>query len=83
MPPEVLQRLAWNGTPQELGDLFILHKNRRTARAQLLTHQLGWEVRLLVGSQLDVVQMQVCRTQDEVFTTGDRCKTAMTQKGWE
>ena len=29
MPPEVLQRLAWNGTAKELGDLFILHKNRR------------------------------------------------------
>lgn len=36
MPPEVLQRLTWNGTPKELVDLFALHKgsNHRTARCQ-------------------------------------------------
>ena len=72
MPREVLQRITWNGTPKELGDLFVLHKNRREARAAILTHQLGWEVRLLVGSQLEVVQTQVCRSQDEVLSTGEQ-----------
>ena len=56
MPYQALQRPPWHGTPIEVGDLFCLHKNRREARAALFTHQLGWEVRLLVGSQLEVVQ---------------------------
>jgi hypothetical protein len=36
--------------PIELGDLFILYKNRRAATAVIFTHQLGWEVRLTVGA---------------------------------
>jgi hypothetical protein len=63
--------------------LFILHKDRREATCKLRTHQFGWEVLLLVGSQLEVVQSQVCRTQDEVLTTGEQWKAAMTEKGWE
>ena len=64
------------------GELFCLHKNRREARAALFTHQLGWEVRLLVGSQLEVVQTQVCREQEEVLATGERWKAALVEKGW-
>ena len=82
MPLQVLQRLDWHGTPIELGDLFRLHKNRREARAALFTHQLGREVRLLVGSQLEVVQTQVCRDQEEVLVTGEWWKQAMIEKGW-
>ena len=60
-----------HGTPIEVGDLFRLQKNRREAPAALFTHQLGWEVRLLVGSQLEVVQTQVWRDQEEVLATGN------------
>jgi hypothetical protein len=79
---QVLQRPDWHGTPIELGDLFRLQKNRREARAALFTHQLGWEVRLFVGSQLEVVQTQVCRDQEEVLRTGEQWKAAMIEKGW-
>ena len=67
MPLQVLQRPEWHGTPIALGHLTCLHKNRREARATLFTHQLGWEVRLLAGSQLEVVQTQICRDQEEVL----------------
>jgi hypothetical protein len=60
MPLEVLQRFTSNGTAREIGDLFRLHKNRREARAVIFSHVFGWEVRLLVGSQREVVQTQVC-----------------------
>ena len=56
--------------------------NRREANAILLADPLGWEVRLLVGSQLEVVQTQVCRDQQEVLTTGEKWKAALVQKGW-
>jgi hypothetical protein len=82
MPLQVLQRPHWHGTPVALGELFILHKNRRGAKAIIFTHQLGWEVRLLIGAQAEVVQTQVCRTQDEVFDCGEQWKAAMVEKGW-
>jgi len=81
--PDVLQRYDWHGFPIELGDLFVLIKNKRKARCLLLSHQFGWEVRLLVGSQLDIVQSQVCRSQDEVLTTGEQWRAAMVEKGWQ
>lgn len=37
----------WQGEPKEFDDLFRLTKKRREARAVLVTHQFGWEVRLL------------------------------------
>ena len=72
MPLQVLQRPHWHGTPIELGDLFRLHKNRREARAALFTHQLGWEICLLVGLQLECAQTQVCREREEVLTMGEQ-----------
>lgn len=82
MPLQVLQHPNCHGNHIELGDLFRLQKNRREARAALFTHQLGWEVRLLTGSQLEVVQTKVCRDQEEVLTTGEEWKKAMNEKGW-
>jgi hypothetical protein len=82
MPLQVLQRQNWHGTPIQLGELFILHKNRREAKAVIFTHSLGWEVRLMIGVQAEVVQTQVCRTQEAVFTTGEEWKIAMGEKGW-
>jgi hypothetical protein len=76
VPIEVVQRPTSHGEPTELGDLFRLTKNRRKAHAVLFTHQFGWEVWLLLGSQAEALRTQVCRTQDEVLTTAfDRKKT--------
>ena len=82
MPLQVLQRPDWHGTPRELGDLFVLHKNRREARAPLVTHELGWEVRLVIGAQLEVAQTRVCQSQEEVFSAGEEWKAAMMDRGW-
>ena len=82
MALQILQRPHWHGTPIELGDLFRLQKNRREARAALFTHPVGWEVRLLTGAQLEVVQTQVCRDQEEVLTMGEQWKNAMIEKEW-
>jgi len=80
MPPEVLQRFSWDGKPRELGDLFVIHKANNTARCQLMSHELGWECRLLVGNEL--MLSQVCRDQDSALTTGEEWKAAMLGKGW-
>ena len=79
---EVLQRFTWNGTPKEVGDLFRVTKNRHKARAVIFSHQFGWEVRLLIGSEEELVSSHVCRRQDEVLSTGEQWKAAMIEKGW-
>lgn len=47
-----------------------------------MTHQLGWEVRLLNGAQAEVMRTQVCRMQEEVLTTGEQWKAAMGETRW-
>ena len=82
MPLHVLERPAWYGEPKELGDLFRLTKKRRTARAAIWSHQFGWELRLVVGTQLETVRSQVCRSQHEVLATGDEWQAEMIKQGW-
>ena len=82
-PLEVLQRFTWYGTPREIGDLFRLHKNRREARAVILSHMFGWEVRLLrlEFRVVQIVQTQVCQPE-RGMSTGEQWKAAMHEKGW-
>jgi hypothetical protein len=61
---DVLQRPNWYGKPVELGELFILKKNRREATCRLRSHQFGWELRMFIGRD-EIVQTQVCRSPDE------------------
>lgn len=70
----------WNGKPFVVGDLFVLKKGNHTARCLLQTHPLGLELRLSAGSEL--LQSQVCRSQDDVFDTFERWKAGMQEKGW-
>jgi hypothetical protein len=79
---QVLQRPDWHGSPVDLGELFRLKKNGREATCKLRSHQFGWELLLCIGRQLEVLQSHVCRSQDEVLTTGEQWKAAMIQKGW-
>jgi hypothetical protein len=81
---QVPQRPDWRGDPFAVGDLFRLHKDKAgqqlEAACRLVTHQLGWELRLEVAGSLQ--RSQVCRTQDEVLDTSDEWKAAMIEKGW-
>lgn len=78
---QVLQRPFWNGTPLELGDLFRLTKGpRKDAHAAIWSHQFGWEIRLMINGGLS--ESTVCRTEDQVLTTGEQWKARMAEKGW-
>jgi hypothetical protein len=57
---EVLQRLDWQRSPIDLGELFIVKKNGCEAICKLRSHQFGWELLLFVGAQTEVVQTRVC-----------------------
>jgi hypothetical protein len=75
---QVLQRADWDGHPVNLGDAWTLRKADREARCALFSHQLGWELRLIVG---ELVRSQVCRSGDEVLDVTENW-AAMIQKGW-
>jgi hypothetical protein len=79
---QVLQRTDWHGSPIDLSDVFILKKNGRESRCKLRTHQFGWELVLFVGCHAEIVQSQVCRSQDDVLTISAQWKAAMLVKGW-
>jgi len=81
---DVLQRANWYGEPTNLGDTFRVHKQKcghqLEAACRLVTHALGWELRLEVAGSLQ--RSQVCRSQDEVLDTSEQWKAAMMEKGW-
>src|SRR5262245_37675618 len=81
MPIQVLLRDEWNGTPRHRADWFAFEKGGRVAVARMVTHPLGWELRLEVAGD-DYPRTQVCKTQEEVFETVDRWRTALVTAGW-
>ncbi len=85
MSIHVLHRRDWDGQPVTVGDAFRLHKARAgrqlEAACHVVTHALGWELRLDVEGSLQ--RSQVCRTQDDVLDTSEQWKAAMIAKGWQ
>lgn len=77
-----LQRVTWHGEPKQLGEVFVLTKAARRAVCELWSHQFGWELRLFIGAQTEIVQSQVCRTEDDVFIVAEAWKAKMLENGW-
>jgi hypothetical protein len=61
--------------------MWTLHKGTQTAACVVWPHLVGWELRLMVGAE--VLQSQVCRSDDDLLTTQDHWHTAMREKGWQ
>ena len=72
------QREHWDGHPVALGDAWTLRKDDRVARCILVTHPLGWELRLMTS---DLLRSQVCRSSEEILTTHQQWRIAMVAKG--
>jgi hypothetical protein len=85
MAPDALQRPRWDGEPAELGQLFHVRQERGDkqleAVCRLLSHELGWELRLEVNG--DLQRSGVCRTREEVLSTVDEWNASMLEKGWK
>jgi hypothetical protein len=73
------QREFWTGQPTELETMWTLRKSGKVARSVLLTHQLGWELRVESG---DLLLTQVCRSDREIEEVSAGWKGAMIAKGW-
>ena len=63
----------------DLGDVWTLRKEEKVARCILVTHPLGWELRLMTT---DLLRSQVCRSSEEILNTHEQWKAAMLAKGW-
>ncbi len=74
------QREHWDGHPVELGDAWIMRKGEKVARCILVSHPLGWELRLMM---IDLLRSQVCRSSAQVLDTSEQWKAAMIEKGWQ
>jgi len=55
-------------------------KNDRAATCEVLSHQFGWELRLMVGDEL--LQSRVVRTEPDLNATAIEWREAMQAKGW-
>ena len=55
------QREQWDGDPIELGDAWTLRKGEKVARCILVTHPLGWELRLMTSDLLRLPSLSIVR----------------------
>jgi hypothetical protein len=77
----ISQRTFWNGPPESLRELFTATNTRGSrARCVLWSHPFGWELRLDVNGSL--IRLQVMRSLDDLTTTADEWKQAMTENDW-
>ena len=65
---------------QILGDLWKATKSGKTLTVELRTHPQGWELRALVG--LEMQRAHVCNTESDVHTTSASWLTEAEAKGW-
>ena len=76
----VLTRHEWRGAPIELGNVIELEKAGQRLICRLMSHPLGWELRLERDSQL--LRSQACKTEEAVFSTMEDWRRSAEDKGW-
>lgn len=78
--PSVLARYNAFDGPRVIADMWSASKDGRTIHCALLTHALGWELR--VATTDEFARTEVCKTQPEVFDTSAKWRIAAGAKGW-
>jgi hypothetical protein len=78
----IIQRRDFDGVAREEALWWTLRRDatKGAALCRMLTHPLGHELRLEVSGQ--VVQSQVCRTDEDVLTCQERWRAVLEMKGW-
>ncbi len=83
MGTEVFQRYAYDGVARELAVWWTLRREATKGEAvcRMFTHVFGHELRLEVRGQL--VESQVCRTDEEILSCQERWRAGLEAKGWK
>ena len=79
------ERPGWRAVGNTPGERWRLHKAgcgyHRQAVCQLLTHERGWELRLVVDGN-DLRNSHVAHSSDDIVNVTERWKAAMVSRGW-
>jgi hypothetical protein len=83
MSTGVFQRDRYDGVPREEAEWWRLRREATKGEAvcRMFTHLFGHELRLEVRGQL--VESQVCRTDEEILSCQERWRAALEAKGWK
>ena len=63
-----------------LSPAWTLRKGQRRATCDVWSHQFRFELRLTVSREL--VQSEVCRTQEAMIEVQERWRAGLEEKGW-
>lgn len=75
----VSQREDWDGEPQQLSPAWTLHKGGKATQCTVSSHQFGWELRLMAGTEL--LQSHVARSHEELVNVCMSWRAAMLEMG--
>jgi hypothetical protein len=78
--PPLIPRREFFTQPERLSPAWTLTKGTKTASCEVWSHVFGFELRALVGAEM--VQSQVCRSQDDVIRVQDEWRATFEAKGW-
>jgi hypothetical protein len=78
--PTLIPRREFFTQAERLSTAWMLTKGTKTATCEAWSHVFGVELRALVGAEL--VQSQVCRSQEDVIRVQDEWRAAFEAKGW-
>lgn len=81
LPILVIQRMPWNGTPQEEATWWTLQRAGQRAICRMFRHPTGYELRLEISNEPFV--SEVCRQDDDVLACQERWRAGLEQKGWD
>jgi hypothetical protein len=76
--PPLIPRREHFTRAERLSPAWTLMKDGRTATCEVWSHEFGFELRVLVGSEL--VQSAVCRSQDDLIRVQEEWRTHHTSR---
>ena len=77
---QVIQRIPWNGAPQEEATWWTLQREGQSAVCRMFSHPTGHELRLEISNEPFL--SEVCREDDEVLERQQRWRAGLEEKGW-
>jgi len=76
-----LQRYDWTGEARELENDVDTHEGRPQITCRLVTHPLGWELRLDLAPDRTFLESRACKVERDVFDTSDAWQGTCDEKG--
>ncbi|HVL67168.1 MAG TPA: hypothetical protein VM364_07885 [Vicinamibacterales bacterium] len=78
----IFTRREWDGRAIELGELWVLRKGPRTARASVATHPRGVELRLEIDGELQPESRVFAEDDEPLFALAAAWRALLEAKGW-